>query len=52
MLDEGMEYDAIIKALGITKGYISRVRKDAFGQGFITSNGKLTDTGRAYVGED
>jgi hypothetical protein len=52
MLDEGMEYDAIIKALGITKGYISRIRKDAFGQGFITSNGKITDTGRAYVGKD
>ncbi len=52
MLDQGIGYDAIMKALNITKGYISRVRKDALVQGLVTPNGKLTDTGRLYVGKD
>lgn len=52
MLDEGMDYEAIMKGIGISKGYISKVRKDAVSQGFITSDAKLTDSGRVYLGND
>jgi hypothetical protein len=52
MLDDGLDYETITKNLGITKGYISRIRKDALSQGLITPEGKLTGPGSLYVSSD
>jgi hypothetical protein len=52
MLDEGADYEAITKTLEITSAYISKVKKEAIIQNFITPRGSLTDAGKRYVSED
>jgi hypothetical protein len=52
MLDEGLEYEAIKQQLGLSsKGYITKVRKEAFDKGFLTPKGNLTQTGFAFIQE-
>jgi hypothetical protein len=53
MLDEGMEYDGIKEALGLSsKGFITKVKKEAILAGYMAANGKLTQTGTLYVMEE
>ena len=49
MLDEGIPQAEIVKALGIDKGYVSRVRKKAMEDNIIGKNGKLTQAGFAQI---
>jgi hypothetical protein len=52
MLDQGLDYEAIRTSLDISKGYISRIRKDAIEQGLMSKNGKLTQSGTLYAMEN
>ncbi len=45
MLDEGADYESICSSLGITKGYISRIKKQAIKDNVLTPGGKLTQSG-------
>jgi hypothetical protein len=42
MLDEGYDYETIKTALDVSKGYISRIKKDAINKGILSKDGKLT----------
>jgi len=52
MLDEGASYKAICETLDITKGYISRIKKQAINDGLLSNKGKLTQSGLLSVQED
>ena len=53
MIDEGMEYDAIKAALGLSsKGFITKVKQDAIKAGHLTEKGKLTQAGTLFVAEE
>lgn len=45
LLDEGMTQKDIKDTLGIDKGYVCRVRKQAIKSGFLTAKNKLTQSG-------
>lgn len=45
LLDEGMTQTDIGKTLSIDKGYVSRTRKQAIKDGFLTPKNKLTQSG-------
>lgn len=51
MLDEGMDYKNIAESLNISKGYITKVKKQAINDGLLTPKCKLTQTGFSYVCE-
>jgi len=52
MLDEGATYEAICDSLGITKGYVSRIKKQAIKDGLLTATSKLTQSGFLQSNED
>jgi hypothetical protein len=52
MLDEGVEYDSICSSLGISKGYITKIKKQAIKDNLITKDGKLSQSGFLFVSED
>jgi hypothetical protein len=49
MLDEGIEQKAIAENLNVSKSYVSRLKKQAISEGFLSSKGKLTPTGFEHV---
>jgi len=49
MIDEGHKQIDIADALGITRGYVSRIVKTATKEGHLTSKGKLTQSGYRMV---
>jgi hypothetical protein len=49
MLDKGFEQKAISEALGITKGYVSQIKKQAIKDGLLSSKCKLTQSGFYHV---
>lgn len=49
MLDEGISQVEIAKALGIDKGYVSRIRKKAMDENILGKNGKLTQSGFTQI---
>jgi hypothetical protein len=51
MLDEGFEYDAICSSLSITKGYITKVKKQAVRDNLLTPGGKLSQSGFMFVSD-
>lgn len=51
MIDEGTKQQEIALQLGITKGYVSRIRSDAVKDGHLTANGKLTQIGLMLLNE-
>ena len=51
MLDEGCEYDAICSTVGITKGYVTKIKKQAIKDNLLTNNGKLSQSGFLFVSE-
>jgi len=48
MLDEGFTYDEIKEALNVSKSYISQVKSKAIKDGYLTKDGKLTQTGTVF----
>ncbi|MBW1813086.1 MAG: AAA family ATPase [Deltaproteobacteria bacterium] len=51
MLDEEIDYKSICDNLGVTKGYISQVKKKAVEDGHLTTKGKLTQSGFLAISE-
>ena len=51
MLGDGMDYNAIKDNLDISKGYITKVKKQAVKDGLLTANGSLTQSGFLYTSE-
>ena len=51
MLDEGINQKSITESLGITKGYVSQIKKQAIQDGLLTQKCKLTPSGIDYVSE-
>ncbi|MBW1955561.1 MAG: AAA family ATPase [Deltaproteobacteria bacterium] len=49
MMDEGIEQKTIAETLGITKGYITKIKKWAFSEGLLSKDGKLNQSGFEYV---
>ena len=49
MLDQGHDYNFIVKKLGISKSLITKVKKEAIKAGILTTEGKLTEFGHLYV---
>jgi hypothetical protein len=45
MVDQGAESKAICETLGISKGYVSQIRKKSFKDGLISAKGTLTQQG-------
>ncbi|MFH2075251.1 MAG: helix-turn-helix domain-containing protein [Pseudomonadota bacterium] len=52
MLNDGMDYAAICDALGISKGRVSQIKKQAIEESLIARDGKLTVTGFELVRSD
>jgi len=51
MLDEGFDQKAISETLGISKGYVSQIKKKSITDGLLSKKGKLTQSGYLYVAE-
>jgi putative DNA primase/helicase len=49
MLDGGFDYNAIAEALGISKGYITKIKKQAIKDGYLTTKCKLTPSGFEHL---
>jgi len=45
LLDEGTEYSSICEDLSISKGYITKVKKQGIADGILSAKGKLTQSG-------
>ena len=45
LLDEGLTQTEIHETLGVDKGYVSRIRKQAIKDGLLTAKNKLTQSG-------
>lgn len=52
LVNEGIDNKTITENLSITKGYISRIKKQAIDDGLLTPKGKLTQSGFLFVSED
>ncbi|KKL91108.1 hypothetical protein LCGC14_1897940, partial [marine sediment metagenome] len=51
MISEGFDQKTIVEELEITKGYVSRIKKQAIKDGHLTSKGKLTQSGFSEVSD-
>jgi putative DNA primase/helicase len=51
LIDEGLEQKVIAEALGISKAWVSRIKKQAISNNLLTPKGKLTQSGFMYVSE-
>lgn len=49
MIDEGYDQKGIAESLGISKGYVSQIKKKAINDGLLSQKGKLTPSGFIYV---
>jgi RecA-family ATPase len=49
MLDEGMAANEIAEVLKITKGRVSQIKAEAFNEGLLTKDGKMTQSGFAWL---
>jgi putative DNA primase/helicase len=52
LLDEGHSQSEVKEILGIDKGYISRIRKQAIKDGYMTTKNKLSQAGYKLVHEE
>jgi hypothetical protein len=52
MLDEGIQQTDIATALGVDKGYVSRIKGKAIKEGQLSKDGKLTQDGFLLVNSD
>ncbi|MFH0812844.1 MAG: AAA family ATPase [Pseudomonadota bacterium] len=51
MIDQGVDGPAICETLRVTKGYVSRVKKQAITDGLLTTKGKLSQSGFIFTCE-
>ena len=49
MLDQGVSQKEIVETLGIDKGYVSRIKKQAIKDGYLSTKSKLTQSGFMYI---
>jgi len=49
MLNEGLDQSSICEILGIDKGYVSRIKKNAIRDGILSTKGRLTQSGFMMV---
>lgn len=49
MIDQGMTQKDIAESLGLDKSYVSRIKSQAEKDGYITPNGKLTQSGYIFI---
>ena len=49
LLDEGITQNDICDQVGLSKGYVSKLKAKSIEKGFIGKNGKLTPTGLDYL---
>jgi len=49
MFDEGMNNQTVVDSLGLSKGYVSKIRTSAINDGFLSKTGKLTQPGLDQV---
>jgi DNA-directed RNA polymerase specialized sigma subunit len=49
MLDQEVAYKEIIDKVGYSKSNITKVKKKAIEEGWLTEDGKLTKTGSIYI---
>jgi hypothetical protein len=49
MLDDGMKYKEISQELNISTGLITKIKKKAIEDGYLTEKGKLTQEGFLYI---
>jgi putative DNA primase/helicase len=49
MIDKGIDQKTIAESLGITKGYVSQLKKRAIKKGLLSTTGELTLSGLDYV---
>ena len=49
MLDEGFDQKTIVESLGLSKGYVSKLKNQAIKDGLLTDKCKLTPAGLLYV---
>ena len=49
MLDEGFDQKTICESLDLSKGYVSKLKKQAIKDGLLSKKGKLTPSGFEYV---
>ena len=52
LIDEGVQQIDIANSLGVTRGYISRVKSESIKDGYLSSKGKLTQSGFMLVGSE
>ena len=52
MIDEGIAQADISKILAIDKGYVSRVKAKAIKDGYLSKDGKLTQSGFTLVNSE
>ncbi len=52
MLGEGMKPTTIVETLGVSKSYVSRIRKEGTQTGYFCKDGKLSAAGDDYVQND
>jgi putative DNA primase/helicase len=51
LLDEGVSQRDVAEELGLTKGYVSRIRKEAVDEDLLTSKNQLTQSGFFHLSE-
>jgi RecA-family ATPase len=49
MLDQGMTQKDVAETLSLDKGYVSRIKTQAEKDGYLSANGKLTQTGYVFA---
>jgi hypothetical protein len=49
LLDKGLNQTEIAKILGISEGYVSKIKSQGEKDGLITPNGKLTQSGYVFI---
>jgi len=49
MIDDGVKQQEIAEALGVSKGYVSRIKTESINDGILSKKGELTQTGYAMV---
>ena len=51
MIDEGFDQKTICESLDLSKGYVSKLKKQAIDDGLITHKGKITPSGCDYISQ-
>jgi len=52
LIDEGIKPSEIASLVGVSRPYVSKVQKEAKRDGYLTSKGKLSQSGFSFLNED